>query len=531
MKHKTYLDQIEDFLQKIISIDCRDSLKEKIDYINSVARNNPDQEVLVLLPNTVGVKKEMIERLENNVSIRISGGYDYERMKSQENVVFRDKKYHRKRPAAHLYFLSVIYSKEETIQILEEIEKIERGMNKEWSDIQKLVYFYTVLKSKITYDPRFKERTDEEVRSLRGLITKETVCAGFSLILKELLDRQGIDCNYVSGHGHAWNIVRIEGKVYPIDLTFENKRYREGVQNSFLFLGHDVKDFNRHHKPDENDPSNGYQKYLSELDSNFLRFIASTVIKEEEYEKTAFKCTKSDNSEVIVIQIGTRTMNKETYYIYYYDKLVNGTPQNRPLILASKETISRYVDNINFGEVNIIHDADIVNKLFSEENIQDSLSKNSAYIGEFESFKMTEGYVHQVKKDPSDLRLFEESPKVYPRDDGSILVIESDSIGPIMLGDEVVYKFNLYDLTMKDNKPILRKRIVYSDRNIINIDYEDIQTKLLSEENITSSIENTCGYIGYLDEYSNIIRSKGVLKYFARTNNVTIEDYEKATRK
>ena len=50
------------------------------------------------------------------------------------------------------------------------------------------------------YEPKSERMSDSSVRSLRGLISKNTVCAGYALILKEFMDRSNIKCEYVEGH-------------------------------------------------------------------------------------------------------------------------------------------------------------------------------------------------------------------------------------------------------------------------------------------------------------------------------------------
>ena len=284
------------FLDNEIYIIYEDNKDFNINEINKQAKSHPEEEIYVEIPNTKGITSSMLKKLENNVNIRIAGAYDLERMTLQQHKMFRNK--NGKKSALEYYFTSVIYTKEEAIIILEEIEKIESHMIKYWSDIQKLVYLYATLKRKITYDPKFEDRTDDEVRSLRGLISKETVCAGYSLILKELLDRQDIKCMWVGGnnekgHGHAWNVVEIEGKLYPIDITYENKKFRDGIQESYSFLGQNVEKFNKGHQPDIKDPNNGYQDKLSEFDTELIKYISSTVILEEEYEKISFRCERS----------------------------------------------------------------------------------------------------------------------------------------------------------------------------------------------------------------------------------------------
>ena len=113
------------------------------------------------------------------------------------------------------------------MHIVSSMEQIEKGFEgQNFSPLEKFVYIYEKLRTGIKFDPKNETKPSSEIRSLRGFITRETVCAGYAVMLKELLDRQGIECHYVSGSGHAWNIVSFDGKkYYPIDLTWDSNKY------------------------------------------------------------------------------------------------------------------------------------------------------------------------------------------------------------------------------------------------------------------------------------------------------------------
>lgn len=500
-----------------------------VNEINERCKKYPNEDILVIVPNTKGLTPSMINALNDHVYIRVTGVFDDLRVTTQQGISFVNNQ--DRKSAVDFYFSTVIYSKTELIEILNEINKIESNMNSNWSDIQKLVYLYKTLKMKITYDPKFESKSDKEVRSLRGLITKETVCVGYSLILAELLDRQGITCLFVGGNKHAWNIVEIEGKLYGVDLTYENKKFREGIQDSYKYLGQNPVIFNKSHKPSKYDPYADCHNKLDKLDENMIKFIASTVVSEEEYEKISFRCQRENKEEFVLIQMGTKVINNEIYYIYYYDRIHGDKVANNPLILASKESISKYVDNVNFKRTNILTSDDIVNKVFGKGNILNSLERNSAYLGEIVSYQGTTSTINVLQKDEKDMELFKESPKVYPREDGSIIVLEKEQKFPIKLGNSSAYSYNIYDVQYQDNKPVLRKRRIYSDTDLLHNNNEKIQNKLLREDSLNYAIRNNCGYIGFINEIGEISHNEELMKYFSSREKITISDLEKAKRR
>ncbi|MBQ7058857.1 MAG: hypothetical protein IJM83_06090 [Firmicutes bacterium] len=62
------------------------------------------------------------------------------------------------------------------------------------------------------------------------LVNKETVCAGYARAFQYLMQRIGIPCYYCYGYigtmddpgWHAWNVIRINGECYNVDVTWDD---------------------------------------------------------------------------------------------------------------------------------------------------------------------------------------------------------------------------------------------------------------------------------------------------------------------
>ncbi|MBR2311056.1 MAG: hypothetical protein IKA47_11085 [Oscillospiraceae bacterium] len=56
------------------------------------------------------------------------------------------------------------------------------------------------------------------------LVEGTSVCAGYARAYQELMTRAGIECLYVSSEkmNHAWNLVKIDGKWYHVDVTWDD---------------------------------------------------------------------------------------------------------------------------------------------------------------------------------------------------------------------------------------------------------------------------------------------------------------------
>ena len=60
-------------------------------------------------------------------------------------------------------------------------------------------------------------------------ITGKTVCQGYATYFYRLANKAGIECRVVdgtgNGGGHAWNLVKIDGKYYFVDVTWDDGNY------------------------------------------------------------------------------------------------------------------------------------------------------------------------------------------------------------------------------------------------------------------------------------------------------------------
>ncbi len=148
------------------------------------------QEVALKYPNTV---------------IRVIGGLDPKKAKYQHEV----------------YRLRTLYTPWELSKIVSIFETIERKINLSWTDMQKAMFIYQEICNNMIYQETYVNGRDIS-RSLLGLLYHQAVCAGFSLILKEALDRIGIPNEYQSIQGvHSWNIAYIDDAYRALELTWE----------------------------------------------------------------------------------------------------------------------------------------------------------------------------------------------------------------------------------------------------------------------------------------------------------------------
>lgn len=500
-------------------------------YVKDLCERYSNSKILVEVQNTKGITSSMIRQLGSNVLIRIAGGYDEERISRYKGQTFGNE------TTEDYYYNSVIYTKNETIKILEEIEKIESGINKNWSSIQKLIYVYDRLKTGIMYDPKFEQRFSSEIRSLRGLITKQTVCAGYAVILKEFMDRNNIECEFARGgiksgqtSGHAWNIVTIDGKKYPIDLTWDNTKFRAGKQNNFDWLGTDVSTFSDCHYPEPREKTQNYKQNLSQIDPQIIKqiYLQIGAARTKNYRSTTYGGIRKDNSKFIVSQIGNATINNIDYYRYYYVEISNDGKKQLPLILYSESNITLMIERKKFGKnIPQIYVEAIKNILFSRENIADSIAKKTFYIGRVRKsgvgnkFELVSSY-QEIPKPEEKRNLFVYPTKRFRRSDGSVLIAQQMYETPHKINGIDIMRYDIFEVVNENGQGVLKKNVVYTERNFFKDNRQSMVDIYLSRERLDRKVKETGGYIGYYDANGFKIVDLNLAKYFETSKKVDI---------
>ncbi len=93
-------------------------------------------------------------------------------------------------------------------------------------------------------DPNSNQKPDN-LRSIYGVFVEEkAVCAGYARAYQYMLNRLGIECAYVRGpcHDgvwHAWNIIKLEGEYYYVDVTFDDRSNTDSRKNGSAGVSYD----------------------------------------------------------------------------------------------------------------------------------------------------------------------------------------------------------------------------------------------------------------------------------------------------
>lgn len=95
------------------------------------------------------------------------------------------------------------------------------------SDLDKITAVYDYICDNVTYD--FENLEDETYllkhSAYSAFIDKTAVCQGYALMFYRLMLELGVDCRIITGTSfdtpHAWNIVKLDGRYYNLDSTWD----------------------------------------------------------------------------------------------------------------------------------------------------------------------------------------------------------------------------------------------------------------------------------------------------------------------
>mgnify|MGYP002535627712 FL=1 len=147
-----------------------------------------------------------------------------------------------------MYYLSDASQESQMDQAVSNVLKSLNLSNK--TDYQKIKAIYDYICSNITYD--YVNLNDDSYllkhTAYAALINKTAVCQGYATLFYRLSLEAGVDTRVITGDSggpHAWNIVKLNGKYYNLDSTWD-----AGSSSYYYFLKN-MNDFSNHTRYEE----------------------------------------------------------------------------------------------------------------------------------------------------------------------------------------------------------------------------------------------------------------------------------------
>ena len=160
------------------------------------------------------------------------------------------------------------------------------------SDYQKIKAIYDYICENVSYD--YTNLDDDtyiqKYTAYAALIDKTAVCQGYASLLYRMVLDAGVDARVISGDAggpHAWNIVRLNGKYYNLDSTWD-----AGRENYSYFLK-SMKAFSDHER-DEDYSSLEFTEAYPMAESDYPVNHVHNVVTDEAVEPT---CTTEGKIE------------------------------------------------------------------------------------------------------------------------------------------------------------------------------------------------------------------------------------------
>ncbi len=167
------------------------------------------------------------------------------------------------------------------------------GITEMDSDYDKAKYVFEALVQNVDYDAS----AEENQNIISVFLNRATVCQGYACAAQYLLDQLGIPCaivtGYANGESHAWNLVRLDGAYYYMDITWGNSRYLNNSSQAEKYVNYNYmavtsEEIDRTHRlensfpvPDCTSMAHNYfireNKYFSEWDPDAVGEALSTV--------------------------------------------------------------------------------------------------------------------------------------------------------------------------------------------------------------------------------------------------------------
>ncbi len=133
------------------------------------------------------------------------------------------------------------------------LEKLLRPA-RELSPMDKELYIHDFICANVRYDKLKKPYSHEIIGPLQNGVG---VCEGIAKTVKLMCDRLGLDCVIAisqadpenpKGYLHAWNVLKLGGKWYHLDATFDNSLGKYGGRR-YDYFNLDDKHIFRDHRP------------------------------------------------------------------------------------------------------------------------------------------------------------------------------------------------------------------------------------------------------------------------------------------
>ncbi len=183
---------------------------------------------------------------------------------------------------------------------------IKNGM----SDFEKAkaIHDYMVVNIDYDYDNYCAGTIPRDSYEISGaLLKKYAVCSGYAKTFKYLCDMADLECTYVTGTArgsHAWNQVKIDGKWYNVDVTWDDpvetgKAFDDCKYNSYKYFLVSDAEFTDHKAKGNVKTCN--DSLRAKAYAAGMPWVKGGIVKDTTGVQAAVKKAVADNSDAIIM--------------------------------------------------------------------------------------------------------------------------------------------------------------------------------------------------------------------------------------
>lgn len=199
--------------------------------------------------------------------------------------------------------------------------QIKPGMTE--LDKEIIIHNYLVINNEYSHNI-----VSDEAYSVYGaLILGKSVCDGYSKSYKLLMNMLGIWCERVKGIGsdskgsepHSWNLVRIGGQYYHVDVTWDSVSITKGKLeiSSYRYFNLCDEEIKKDHEWKD-----GIYPRANKTDfSIYSKMGLTTVKKQQELNEYFNKCVNEGMEKIRLIAYGNLSVNEAFTHVKYRGKI------------------------------------------------------------------------------------------------------------------------------------------------------------------------------------------------------------------
>ena len=250
--------------------------------------------------------------------------------------------------------------------------------------------------------------------------------------------------------------------------------------------------------------------------------------REKDYKSTTYYGTRKDGSQYMIAQVGDNEKGGKKYYRYYYADVSQDGKLSNQTVVYSNTNVTHFIDARNFGKkAPDGYEEAIDNILFSKENIRDSVSKGTFYIGQVRKVRSDNQFelvssVSEITKSEDDQKAMSYPTKQYTRNDGSSFVVQQMSKGKDANGI-AVNCYHIFEVIKENGKQVVKRNVVYSEQDLLKDSREGIANDFLSRDRLDRKVGEAGGYIGYYDKNGIRTYNPNLVQYFKSTESEKVK--------